>query len=339
MLNVYGYDLLGLDEKEGIRYVWKSEYNTRYIESAAFINRTKGREEEICGYTTSVSMGCALRTQGLQCTFCRTGQLLPFKGFLTYREIAKQNVFMVLSDMYCNDNKNLASKMREFAYMGQGEPGFSYSQVRLAIELTNKIMKNIGQRVYRHIFATCGIPEAIYNYKNDLKNFYTERVTCHLSLHAVADRSKVMPINKIYPIKETIKALQDVVKISGEKPCVGIMLFHHFKPHGAIWEYTNSAEEVENILDILDPTWCRLSFCEYNSSSEIGDAEVYPQEELQSVLEFARTRGFEVKSFSSYGKEKLAACGMLAGKKPDFGVSEKWKRIEMLADELIIKYS
>ena len=136
---------------------------------------------------------------------------------------------MVLTDMYCNDHPELANKKREFAYMGQGEPGYSYSQVRMAIELTNSIMNALGQKVHRHIFATCGIPEAIKNYADDIKNYYSEKVTLHLSLHASNERSLLMPINTVYPLNEVIsvvntiydinkiKALQNVPDINQEK--------------------------------------------------------------------------------------------------------------------------
>lgn len=90
MLEIVGYDILGENKMEGIRYAWKEERYSRYIESAAFINKSKGKEENICGYTTSVSSGCILAAQRIPCSFCRTGKLLPFGGFLTYKEIAKQ---------------------------------------------------------------------------------------------------------------------------------------------------------------------------------------------------------------------------------------------------------
>lgn len=69
-MDIVGYDIL---EDGGLRYAWKDARFKKCIESAAFINRSKGKLEDICGYTTSVSSGCILRTQGNQCAFCRTG--------------------------------------------------------------------------------------------------------------------------------------------------------------------------------------------------------------------------------------------------------------------------
>lgn len=335
MLNICGYDLLGTDSITGLRYAWGGTRFKNHVESVSFFNRSKGKTEEIAGYTTSISSGCVLHAMHIPCLFCRTGKLLPFGGHLTYKEIAKQNVFMVLSDMHCSDHPELAYKQREFAYMGQGEPGFSYSQVRLAIELTNKIMKKLGQKVFRHVFSTCGVPEAVANYKNDIRHYYTERVTMHFSLHATNDRNLIMPIDSIYSYKETIHALSDIVDLTGEKPCIGILLFNHFKPKGTGFEYSNSLNNIKSILEELDPGRVRLSFCEYNSSEELGTAEKYLESSVSEIKKLVAEKGFEAKFFSSYGKEKQSACGMLGGKEPENKPSDKWMELNKLANQLI----
>lgn len=333
-MKIEGYDLLQ-NGTEGIRYAWKLDSITNYVESAAFVNRTKGKDENICGYTTSVSSGCILKAYGMQCYFCRTGNNLNFGRLLTYKEIAKQNIFMVLTDMYCNEHTEIQNKTREFAYMGQGEPGLSYSQVRKAIELTNRAMKKLDQKVYRHIFATCGIPEAIDNYCRDVKDYYTERVTLHLSLHGTVDRELIMPIDKIYPYKSCLDRLRDVYEVTNEKTCIGILLLNKFTPSGRTYSYTNSVANIETIINELDPNICRLSLCEYNASPDVGTIEIYDSIEARNLLNEVKKRGFEAKMFSSFGREKNTACGMLGSKTPDQKVSQKWKELEKYTDELI----
>lgn len=337
-INIKGYDLLGKDKNDGIRYAWKKNDCKNYIESAAFINRRKEIDEGICGYTTSVSAGCILSTNNSQCSFCRTGNKLMFGGLLSYIDIAKQNIFMVLTDMNCDDHFDLKYREREFAYMGQGEPGYSYSQVRLAIELTNKIMTYLGQKVYRHIFATCGIPEAIHKYKEDVICFFTRRVTLHFSLHATKQRDMLMPINSLYSYKECIDVLNEIYDVTGEKPCVGIMLLKEFSPIGGDFIYTNTYQNVFEILSELNPEKCRISFCEYNESDDICSCGIYPEEEAKQLVILANQMGFEAKLFSSFGKEKQTACGMLGGREPENIVSEKWNELEKETDRLIAKY-
>lgn len=335
MISIIGYDHLGQDRREGLRYAWGDMRFQNLIESAAFNSRTKLGGESICAYTASVSSGCILKSKGLSCLFCRTGQVLPFGGMLTYKEIAKQNIFMVLADMDCDDNPSLADREREFAYMGQGEPGYSYDQVRLAIELTNKVMKKLGQKVYRHIFATSGIPSAIKAFRRDLKGFFSERVTLHLSVHAFEDRGLLMPVDRIHPLSEVLTESDSVSELTGEKTCIGIMLFSNFHPKNSSFVYSNTIERVEPLLKVLSPEKYRLSFCEYNPAIDVGDADYYSNAESDTLLCLAKRYGFEAKLFSSFGRDELSACGLLGGKSPSRTASEKWKRLDALAEDLI----
>ena len=337
MIIIKGYDLIGMDVPNGVRFAWGGDRLGTLVESAAFNVRTKLGGESISAYTTSVSAGCILRCQGCPCVFCRTGRVLPFGRMLTYKEIAKQNIFMALVDMNCDGQLSLANQPREFAYMGQGEPGYSYSQVRMAIELTNRAMKALGQTVYRHIIATSGVPEIIQSIKTDIQHYYTERVTLHLSLHAAKQRSLLMPINEIYPLEDVIKHTDDLAAVANEKLCVGIMLFWNFRCKGAAWTYSNTIENLMPLLDMLDPSIYRLSFCEYNATPDVADAETYPEIEKQRLMQVVENLHFEAKFFSSFGKEELTACGLLGGKQPSRPVSEKWYRLECVAEELIDK--
>lgn len=337
LISIAGYDILGSDSQEGLRYAWKYKYGNHFVESAAFSQRSTLIKDNICGYTTSVSIGCELKSFGVQCAFCRTGNVLPFCGVLSYRDIAKQNIFMVLSDMNCEDHPELHNRPREFAYMGQGEPGLSYVQVRLAIELTNKAMKELNQKVYRHIFATSGVPESIEALKKDIKDYYTQCVTLHFSLHATMNRELLMPIDKIWSYKESLYAMRDMYNITGEKPCIGIMLFKNFQANNTVYSYSNTFEKIKKILTELNPQKHRISFCTYNSANDICISDLYPTEEAESILNYTQNLGFEVKLFSSFGQEKQTACGTLGGKTPDNLPSEKLLLLERETENLIRK--
>lgn len=338
MISIIGYDKLN-GGQDGLRYAWGTVGQPPYVESAAFVNKTKNVDGDICGYTTSVSKGCALSKIGLACAFCRTGNCIPFNGLLSEREIAKQNVFMVLTDIYCDKHPEIKNKSREFAYMGQGEPGFSYKQVRAAIEITNSVMKELHQKVYRHIFATSGVPKALRDFAEDANDFFTERVTVHFSLHATKKRDLIMPINRIFPYKESLAELYRIYDISKEKPCIGIMLLKDFQPKEKAESYTNSLDEVLSIAEELNPKKCRLSLCEYNPSTDIGQSSIYPSDEAVSLLNAVRELGFEAKLFSSFGQQEQTACGMLGGKEPSHYASRKWKELEQFANELVEKHA
>jgi len=335
-IKIQGYDLLGEQGQDGIRFAWSHSDRKQLLESAAFSQHRKGITDNICGYTTSVSMGCLLRPMGLACKFCRTGNLLRFSDLLSPFDIAKQNVFMVLADMHCSDKAEYNKTPREFAYMGQGEPGYSYPQIRQAIELTNIVMKQLNQHVFRHIISTAGVPEMIENYKDDVRNkYFSERVTLHFSLHATKYRSIIMPINEKYGYHDVLDSLRGIHSLTGEKPCVSIMLFKNFVSSEGHRPYSNNLSQVKNILEEIPADVFRLSFCEFNESNDIGKAEQFNSNEAEQILDYAINMGYEAKLFSSFGKHELTACGMLSGKTPDNTTSKKWMNLESDAERLI----
>ena len=332
-LKLLGYDKL---ENEGIRYAWNFDKSNYLLESAAFINKTKGVESNISGYTTSVGLGCILRHFGYSCKFCRTGELLPFVNLLSAEEIAKQNILMVLTDINCSERIELINNKREFAYMGQGEPGYSYSQIRLAIKITDHVMKKLNQSVYRHLISTSGVIEMIPAFRADIQSdYFNSRITVHFSLHSTKDRDSIMPINKLYPYEKIIPEMKKISEISNEKICLGFLLFKNYRPKNSDFEYTTKIEDIDEILSIIDPEHFRFSFCEYNSSSDTGTAEKFTKNEADRICEYVKNKGYEVKLFSSFGQKENTACGMLAGKIPVYNLSEKWIELEKYTDELI----
>lgn len=335
-LKLQGYDYLGTNGEEGLRFAWKHPNIKEYVESAAFCSHSKSIADNVCGYTTSVSGGCVLDSMNLACRFCRTGTQLPFGKLLTAEEIAKQNVFMVLSDIYCNNNPELKNKEREFAYMGQGEPGYSYAQVRKAIQMTNVAMNKLEQKVFRHIVATSGVEPMIEEYIHDLKQgFYSSRTTFHFSLHMTQCRNELMPINIKYPYQHVLKQLEKIYPLTREKPCIGILLFNNFFPCGSLKSYTTSMESVKVILKELNPNLVRLSFCEFNDSPDLGEHEQFDARLSHEILAYAQKEGFTAKLFSSFGKKETTACGMLGGKEPSIMPSEKWIELEKKTEKII----
>ena len=335
-MELYGYDILeSQGQKEGIRYAWRFPGSSYYLESASFINKTKGIISDVSGYTTSVSLGCILRHFNLACKFCKTGRLIPFSRLLTAKEIALQNVFMVLADMHCSDHFALGN-CREFAYMGQGEPGYSYSQLRIAIKLTNYIMKQLKQPVFRHIVATSGVTDMIPALVKDLETqYFDSRVTIHFSLHSTVYRDKLMPINLVYPYEEIIKKLEYFYLIAQEKPCIGVLLFENFSPKKEGYKITTNEYNFNDLLSKLDPKIFRLSLCEYNASLDLGESDVKSEVESKQLLSIAIKKGFEAKLFSSFGKEQNTACGNLGGGKPSCFIGKKWKDLDSYAIKLV----
>lgn len=76
--------------------------------------------------------------------------------------------------------------MREFAFMGQGEPGYNYPAIKQAIIMNDYVMERLGQHVSRYIISTCGVSGLIPTLIQDVKSgLFKNKVTVHLSLHDI----------------------------------------------------------------------------------------------------------------------------------------------------------
>ncbi|MFA4942492.1 MAG: hypothetical protein WC564_02535 [Patescibacteria group bacterium] len=304
------------DGREGVRYAWALDGSDDvYVESGAFYKRTyldtKSIDAGIAAYTTSVSLGCILSEGSKQCKFCVTGNLIPFRRLLTAEEIALQNVFMVLDDL----EANRANKPREFAYMGQGEPGFSYSQVREAILITNSVMNSLGVEVYRHIFATSGVPSAIRSLTNDVARgvFGKTKILLHLSIHSAFNREQLMPIDQLYPVKDVISASEEYAKAINDKVVINLMMLKDAMLMGSGPFNTMSPVYALNLIKILNPKYHRVTLCEYNADGKVGTNNLITPEEVSALENIFVSNGFEFKKFVAFGKQHKLACGLLGG--------------------------
>ena len=156
--SIDGYMLIGPLGCDGIKYFWSK--GDKRVESIALNKRLKNdasAEDNITSaYTISTSFGCMLSAMKKQCRFCETGAG-NFGGNLTAEDIALQCIFMAEYDSNCTSYPQVRDNMREFAFMGQGEPGYNYPALRQAIIMNDHIMEQLDQKVSRYIISTCGV--------------------------------------------------------------------------------------------------------------------------------------------------------------------------------------
>jgi len=326
-----GHTLIGSRGKEGIKYYWLK--NGDRVESITFNTRMyfphhdprrRAEDDDISAYTSSVSFGCALAASNLQCRFCETGSR-SFRGFLSAEEIALQNIFMALYDADCKSFPEVQTNKREFAFMGQGEPGYCYPAIRRAILLTDIAMDAIGQTVFRYIISTCGISDFMESFINDVKaSVYKNRVSLHYSLHEVSnDRKLLMPIERTFNHSEFLELCKKFYHASNtafdtkEKIGVGIMMFKGFSPilkesEANIPPITLDRKKLLNILSELDKDIFKIDLCDLNHTPSVtASCTELKNEDAQELLKIALNQGFEAKTFSSFGSDKNSGCGML----------------------------
>lgn len=142
--------------------------------------------------------GCVSSQVGCKfaCSFCASG-ILGFKRNLSCGEIIDEVMHI--------RQEAPDKKLTNLVFMGTGEPLDNYDNVMKAIRIINSGQGfNIGAR--KITISTSGvIPGIIKLSKEDMQ------VELSVSLHAADDklRSKIMPVNKKYPLKDLIRTCNE----------------------------------------------------------------------------------------------------------------------------------
>lgn len=139
----------------------------------------------------STQFGCAMG-----CVFCASGKAGLFRG-LGAAEVVYQ---VLVARRYLKKNEDL----RNIVFMGMGEPLHHYEETKRALELLTD-PDGGGMSPRRITVSTVGLVPGIERLGQD----FSGKVGLALSLHAPDDetRSRIMPMNKRYPIAELMRAL------------------------------------------------------------------------------------------------------------------------------------
>lgn len=223
------------------------------------------------------------------CHFCASG-MLGFKRNLSVAEIMEQVLFL--------KNHSADKKLTHIVFMGTGEPLDNYEAVLKAIRIINADYSfNIGAR--RITLSTCGIIPGMKRLaEEDLQ------VELSISLHAAEDkwRTRLMPINKKYPLKELIAACEEYIKKTNRQ-----ITFEYVLMDGINSDLQN-AKKLSKLLR-------GLRLCKVNLilSHPIEKLKVRPPERAKiiSFKDYLLKQGIPVTLRRSRGEDIEAACGQL----------------------------
>lgn len=230
----------------------------------------------------STQKGCRMG-----CGFCASTKA-RFAGNLTAGEIVEQVLFV---------EKREGVEIENIVYMGIGEPLDNPLQVKKSLEiLTEPFGRAMAPR--KLTVSTCGVVPQIYALAD-------EKWPCSLavSLHFPDDetRSAVMPINRIYPIEELMKACRYYSETTNKRIAYEV----------AIIQGTNDSLEVaQAFVDLLSSMDALVNLIPIN---EIEETE-YKQSDYDTLLrfkEYLRAHGVNATIRRSLGQDIEAACGQL----------------------------
>lgn len=181
--------------------------------------------------------------------------------------------------------------------MGSGEPLENYEQaLKFVRSLNEKHGLNIG---YRHVtVSTCGVIPGI-------RRLAAEGlpITLSVSLHAPNDalRSRIMPVNRKYPVAELVEACRDYAEATGRR-----VTFEYLMIAGL----NDSVELARELGRLIRGMLCHVNLIPANPVPERGWKRSSPARvsAFQKALE---NLGIEATVRREMGADIDAACGQL----------------------------
>jgi len=232
----------------------------------------------------SSQVGCAL-----SCSFCATGQT-GFKRNLEISEIVEQVLF------FARHLKKKGEKVTNIVFMGMGEPFLNYENVISAMRILNdKEGFNLGAR---HIsISTVGILDGI-------KKLAEEKLQVNLaiSLHAPDDdlRSRIMPINKKYPIADVLEVVDDYIGKTKRK-----VMFEYLM----MKDLNDSDVYAQKLSKLMKKPLYFVNLISYNPTGVFKPSSSWRMKKFKEILE---KEGVQVTQRYRFGQNIKAACGQLA---------------------------
>jgi 23S rRNA (adenine2503-C2)-methyltransferase len=171
-----------------VKYGFKLKDNN-YIESVLI------PEEDRNTLCISTQVGCAMG-----CGFCLTGSI-GLKRNLTPGEIVGQ---VVRCRDWLHEKHGSKAVLNNLVFMGMGEPLANFDNLLVALEILIE-QRGLDFSERRITVSTCGLVPKIIELGQKTK------VNLAVSLHSVNDsiRSKLMPINKKYPVADLLEACRN----------------------------------------------------------------------------------------------------------------------------------
>ncbi len=241
-----------------------------------------GERTTVC---ISSQAGCAFA-----CAFCATGQG-GFNRNLSAGEIFDQAWFFA---------RELAAKGKRITnvvFMGMGEPFHNYDAVMDAVALLND-PQGFGLG-HRHItISTVGLVDKIDRFADE-----HVQVNLAISLHAPTDelRSRLMPVNRRFPIPELMAACDRYVRKTNRK------VFFEYVMLGGVNDGDGCAHA---LAGLMRGHLYHVNLIPYNTTPDApyratSDARI---REFAGILDAA---GVQVTVRQNMGRDIAAACGQL----------------------------
>ena len=236
----------------------------------------------------SSQVGC-----NMGCRFCESGRRKKVRNLEVHE--------MVLQILMIEELIN--TRISHVVVMGIGEPFDNYDNLIKFFEIINNPFGlAIGAR---HItVSTCGLVPKILEFSN-----FPLQVNLAISLHAPNNeiRNKIMPINKVYPLEELIKAIREYLKKTNRRVTFEYILLK---------DVNDSCECAQELANLVKGINCYINLIPYN---ETNNLDFYRTNTVQIMkfYDILKKNSINVTIRREFGGNISAACGQLRSKKEE----------------------
>jgi 23S rRNA (adenine2503-C2)-methyltransferase len=214
------------------------------------------------------------------------------------RNLSKAEIVSQVRDIK-NDLKD-STLLSNLVFMGMGEPLANYKSLVAAIEVITDNSLGLGFAARRVTVSTAGLVSRLADLGRDT------RVNLAVSLNAAdnATRSRLMPINRKFPIEKLLKACEHFPLRGGRRITIEYVLLK---------DVNDSVKDAERLARLLRPIKSKINLIPFNAHE--GCRYQRPGED--TILRFQKVlidHNYTVMIRQSKGQDISAACGQLAAK-------------------------
>ena len=230
----------------------------------------------------SSQVGC-----NMGCCFCESGRLKKVRDL-----DASEMVLQILQV-----EEDIKERISHVVIMGIGEPFDNYNNIVSFIKIVNHA-KGIALGSRHITVSTCGILPKIREFSE-----LPFQVNLAISLHAPNNelRSKIMPINKAYPLDNLIEEIKRYIAKTNRRVTFEYIMLS---------ELNDTEECAEELCKLLKGINCYINLIPYNETNNFG----YKRSKKSTILKFydiIKSRGLNVTIRREFGTKISAACGQL----------------------------
>ena len=236
----------------------------------------------------SSQAGCALG-----CTFCATGQF-GFERHLQPGEIVAQ-VAYAQAFLRTVGIPSSPDHLTNIVFMGMGEPLANFDRVR---ESLRRIIEVMGISARSVTVSTVGMVPGMRRLADE-----PWPVSLAVSLHAADDelRTKLVPINKRYPLAEVEAAAANYFEKKGRRLSIEWTM---------IDGVNDTMEQAAKLAEIAGRLRAHVNLIPLNATP-LSVEQPSPRSRIQPFVGLLRARGITVTVRDTRGKDIDAACGQL----------------------------